>query len=61
MTLTSIEINGKLNFFKFGTVKLLEILHTVSNVKKNVLQIKIFEEITLFLFIIYSFVKFKVL
>ena len=42
-------------------VKLLQTLHTLSNVKKNIFQIKIFEDITLFLFVIYSFVNSKVL
>ena len=41
-------------------VKVFETLQTVSNVKMNVFQMKIFNEITLLLFIIYSFVKFKV-
>ena len=42
-------------------VKLFETLQTVSNVKMNICQINIFNEITLLLFIIYSFIKFKVL
>ena len=46
-------------FLKFGMVKLFETLHTVSNVRINIFQIKIFNEITLFLFIIYSFIKFE--
>ena len=36
-------------------------LQTVSNVKMNIFQMKIFDKITLHLFIIYSFIKFKVL
>ena len=48
-------------FLKLGMVKLFETLHTVSNVKINIFQTKIFNEITLLLFIIYSFIKFKVL
>ena len=48
-------------FLKFGTLKLLETSHTVSNVEKNIFQIKMFNETTLPLFIIYSFTKFKVL
>ena len=48
-------------FLKFGMVKLFETLQTVSNVKMNIFQIKIFNEITLLLFIIYNFIKFKVL
>ena len=42
-------------------VKLFETLYTVSNVIINIFQIKIIDEITLLLFIIYSFIKFKVL
>ena len=48
-------------FLKFGTVKVFETSQTVSNVKMNICHIKIFDKITLHLFIIYSFVKFKVL
>ena len=48
-------------FLKFGMVKVFETLHTVSNVKMNIFQIKIFNEITLLLFIINNFIKFKVL
>ena len=48
-------------FLKLGMVKLFETLHTVSNVKINIFQIKLFYEITLLLFIIYIFIKFKVL
>ena len=48
-------------FLKFGMVKVFETLQTVSNVKMNIFQMKIFNEITLLLFIIYSLVKFKVL
>ena len=33
----------------------------VSNVKMNIFQLKIFNEITLFLFVVYSFIKFKLL
>ena len=47
-------------FLKFGMVKVFETLQTVSNVKMNIFQVKIFNEITLLLFIIYSFIKFKV-
>ena len=42
-------------FLKFGMVKFK------SNVKMNIFRIKIFNEITLLLFIIYSFIKLKVL
>ena len=49
------------NFLKFGMVKLFETLQTISNMKMNIFQIKIFNEITLLLLIIYSFIKFKVL
>ena len=41
--------------------KVFETLQTVSNVKMNIFQMKIFNEITLLLSIIYSFNKFKVL
>ena len=47
-------------FLKFGMVKVFEILHIVSNVKMNIFQMKIFNEITLLLFIIYFFIKFQV-
>ena len=57
MNQISIEINGNLHFSQTGNG---ETLHTVSNVKINIFQIKIFNEIIL-LFIIGSFVKFKVL
>ena len=42
-------------------VKVFKTLQTVSNVKINIFQMKIFLEITLLPFIIYSFIKFKVL
>ena len=42
-------------------VKVFETLQTVLNVKMNIFQLKIFCEITLLLFIICSFIKFKVL
>ena len=48
-------------FLKIGMVKVFETLQTISNVKINIFQIKIFNEITLLLFIICSFIKFKVL
>ena len=48
-------------FLKFGMVKLFETLQTISNIKMNIFQRKIFNEITLLLFMIYSFIKFKVL
>ena len=47
-------------FLKFGMMKLFETLQTISNVKMNTCQMKKFNETTL-LFIIYSFIKFKVL
>ena len=58
MTLTPIEINGKLHFPQiwYG-----ETLHIVSNMKIHIFQMKIFPKITLFLFIICSFVKLNVL
>ena len=46
-------------FFKFGMVKVFETLQMVSNVKMNIFQIKILNEITLLLFIIYSFSETK--
>ena len=48
-------------FLKFGMVKVFDTLHTSSNVKMNIFQMKIFNENTLLLFIIYSFIKFNVL
>ena len=42
-------------------VKVFETLKIVPNIKMNIFQIKIFNKITLLLFIIYSFIKFKVL
>ena len=48
-------------FLKFGMVKVFETSQTVSNVKMNIFQMKIFDKIILLLFIIYSFIKFKVL
>ena len=48
-------------FLKFGMVKVFETLQTFSNVKMNIFHMKIFNEITLLLFVIYSFIKFKVL
>ena len=48
-------------FLKFGMVKLFETLQTVSNVEMNIFQMKIFNETTFLVFIIYSLIKFKVL
>ena len=45
-------------FLKFGMVKVFETFQTVSNVKMIIFQMKKFIEITLLLFIIYSFIKF---
>ena len=42
---TSVEINGKLHFIKFGMSKLLETLETVSDVKINIFQTTIFNEL----------------
>ena len=42
-------------------VKVFETSQTVLNVKMNIFQMKIFDKIILLLFIIYSFIKFKVL
>ena len=47
-------------FFKFGMEKFLERLHIVLNGKMFIFQIKLFDEITLLVFIIYSFIKFKI-
>ena len=61
MNQISIEINGNLNFFSnWGWCNFLK-LYTISNMKINIFQIKIFNEITLLVFVIYSFIKFKVL
>ena len=46
---------------KFGMVTVFENLQTISNVKMKIFQMKIFNEITLLLFIIYSFIKLKIL
>ena len=46
-------------FLKFGMVKVFETSQTVSNVKMNIFQMEIFDKITLYLFIIYSFIKLK--
>ena len=46
---------------KFGMVKVFKTLQTVSCVKIDIFQMKIFNEITLLPFLIYSFIKFKVL
>ena len=48
-------------FLKFGMVKVFETLQTVLNVKMIIFQIKVLNEITLLLFIIDSFIKFKVI
>ena len=61
MNQTSIEINGIYIFLKLGIVKVFETSLTVSNVKINIFQMKIFDKIILLLFTIYSFIKFKVL
>ena len=45
-------------FLKFEMVNVFETLYTVSNVKMNIFQIKLLNEITLLLF--YSFIKFEV-
>ena len=42
---------------EFGMVKLFETLQTISNVKMNIFQIKMFNEITLPIFMIYSFIN----
>ena len=56
MNQTSIEINGNLHFSQIMMVKLFETLQTISNMKMNIFQIKIFNKITLLLFMIYSFI-----
>ena len=48
-------------FLQFGMAKHFETLQTISNMKMNIFQIKIFNEITFLLFMICSFIKFKVL
>ena len=48
-------------FSNLGMVKLLQSLHIISNMKKNIFQMKIFKKITLCLFIIHSFIELKVL
>ena len=60
MNQTSIEINGNLHFSQIWDGEIFETLHAFSKVKMNIFQMKIFNEITLLLFIIYSFIKFKV-
>ena len=47
-------------FLKYGMVKVFETLYTASNVKMNIFQIKLLNEITLLLFTFYSFIKFEV-
>ena len=42
-------------FLKFEMVKVFEISQTVSNVKMNIFQMKIFDQIILLLFIILQF------
>ena len=46
MNQTSIEINGNLNFLKFGMVKVFETWHTFLNEKMNIFEMKIFNEIS---------------
>ena len=51
-TQTSIELAMEnLTVLKFGKLELPENLHSVSNLKKSIFQIRIFEEISLFLFV----------
>ena len=57
ITQTSIKINEKLYFLKFGMVKLFETYTHHFKCEKNIFQTKIFALINLFLFIIYSFIK----
>ena len=47
-------------FLKFGMVKLFETLQTLLNMEMNTFQMKIFDKTTPLLFMIYSFIKFKV-
>ena len=61
ITQSAIEMDNKFHFSKIGMVKLHETLHTFSkSVNEYILWIKIFGKIIL-LFIIYSFIKFKLL
>ena len=46
-------------FLKFGMVKVFKTSQTVSYVKINIFQMKIFNEITLLLFMIYSLSNLK--
>ena len=57
MTQCFIEI---LTFLKFGMVEIVKTLHTVLDVKTEYSSDKILEETILFLFMIYSVIKFKV-
>ena len=58
---TSIQINGKLQFSHVWDGETSENFIHCFSVKINVFQIRIFEGITLLLFIIYGFIKIKVL
>ena len=60
MNQASIEINGKLNFSQSWDGEIFKTLQTVSNVKMNIFQMKIFNWIIILLFVIYSFIKSKV-
>ena len=59
MIKTSIEIKANLIVLKFGKVKLLKNFIHCHKCKTNINQTNIFEDITLCLFIIYRFIKFK--
>ena len=61
MNQSSIEINGNLHFSQIWDGEIFETSHTVSNVKRNIFQMKIFDKITLHPLTIYSFIKLKVL
>ena len=58
---TSIQINGKLQFSHVWDGETSENFIHCFKCKINVFQIRIFEGITLLLFIIYGFIKIKVL
>ena len=47
-------------FLKVGMVKLFKTLHITRNVKIKLFKTKIFEDITLLIFRIYSFIELKV-
>ena len=58
MNQTSIEIYDNLHFSQIWMVKVFKTLQTVSFVKMNIFQMKIFNELTLLLFIVLSNLKY---